>query len=67
MIYHRAIWHAAALLLSRRGPQAVDTAQVRVQQAREEGDHAGQCVWAAVLEALTDILRERPEFGDQIH
>jgi hypothetical protein len=53
------IWRAAKLLVDRHGDEAPLHAAMRADELMAEGDIDGQRIWMRILNAVSELLRDR--------
>ena len=61
MIDDRKIWQAARNLLERYDEDAVEQAEIRVRELREEGQSDAVAFWMHVKRAIESLLQERKD------
>jgi hypothetical protein len=63
----RKIWEAAILLVGRHGILATDIAEREASRYYRCRDDVTCAVWCWISRATTEILKDEPEFGEQVH
>ena len=67
MITDLDVWHAAVLLIKRRGKDAALIASQRVDDMLTNGDLEGRTVRCRILEAVEELARTKPAEGERVN
>jgi hypothetical protein len=66
----RDLWTVALLLIGSHGLGAADEAERRARaclDSDEDGDVGQHGIWLEVAEHCRELLRQRPQAGEQVH
>jgi hypothetical protein len=61
------IWRSANLLLKRHGRDTPIVAAQRADECLAAGDIEGQAIWKRIVEAVLELLRDKPEEGERVN
>lgn len=67
MIPEIDMWRAANLLVKRHGRDAAIVAGQRADECLSAGDTEGQRIWKHIVEAILELLRDKPEEGEHVN
>ena len=61
------IWRAANILVKRHGRDAAVVAAQRADECMAAGDTDGQRIWKHILDAIRELLRDKPDEGERVN
>jgi hypothetical protein len=61
------LWHAAGLLVKRHGRDAAIVAAQRSDECLAAGDIDGQALWKRIVDAVLELVREKPHDGETVN
>ena len=61
------VYRSAQLLVERHGDEATIHAAMKTDDMLERGDMDGRAVWLRIVDAVRELLRERPDENTPIH
>ena len=67
MIVDLDLLRAAQLLVKRHGANAWIVAAQRTDELLDRGDHEGVVIWKAIMRAVEELERVRPNVGEKVN
>ena len=67
MIPEIDMWRAADLLVKRHGSEAAIVAAQRSDECMAAGDTEGQRIWKHIVDAILELLRDKPDEGERVN
>ena len=61
------IYRSAAAFIDQHGDEAPIHAAMKADDMLERGDMDGRAVWLRIVDAVRELLRERPDENTSIH
>ncbi len=61
------LWRAANVMIKRYGDGAATEAAMRADEFLDQGIIDGERLWMRIMQAIEELQRERPRYGEAVH